>query len=337
MSFKINESGITYIKKVKLSNGFTGSSKFEYKDNILTLKSKSTKRIVADFDYKANSILQLSFDELLKECTKSNEINRTRPSFLQEHLDSLVVDNKDFWSNYLHKDRRKFGVNKTKLRNKIIAFSKLKESRKHLYFWTITFPLNTSDELCMKYFNIWLTRCRKSLGLMSYIWVCERQQNGTLHFHLLVNVRMDVKLANHFMRATLKTAYNQDVNIFLGYNPEKFNGVDIDKNRKTKQVINFAKGNAIHVLRKYLTKYVTKNNEKYNHAPCHMSRDISALFTHKTIELIENEFIQNLLDRKISHSIYRDYYEFHSFEVFLDEEQLSDLYELNELIFNTIT
>ena len=337
MSFKFNDTGIIYLKKNILKNGFTGSSRFTFADGQLLEKVKKKKSEINNFDYKANSALQMSFDELLKSIDEFTEIKQTRPSFLQNYLDSQIVDNTAFWSEYLHKERRSFKVNKTKLRNKIIAFSKLSQSKKHLYFWTITFPEATPDEFCMKFFNTWLTRCRKMLGLMSYIWVCERQKNGTLHFHMLINVRMDIKKANNFMRSTLTTAYKSNNSVFKNYNPETYNGVDIDKNRKTRHVINFANGNNIYILRKYLTKYVSKNNEKYFHAPCHMSRDISALFTHITAESIDSEVIQSLLDKKIDYSFYSDFYEFHSFEEHLTEAEMKEMIEINELIFNTIT
>lgn len=172
---------------------------------------------------------------------------------------------------------RSYVLNKSKIRKKIVAYSHTKPAKKALYFYTVSFPLSLSDELAYKYFNIFLTRCRKSAGLESYLWVAERQQNSTLHFHFLTTNFMMVQKINGYMRASLlhgveKKEFEYDIEKI-----QKYNGVDISKNRITRKVTNFAVGKGSKILSKYITKYITKNNTQMSRLPYHSSRDISQL------------------------------------------------------------
>jgi hypothetical protein len=36
-------------------------------------------------------------------------------------------------------------------------------------------------------------------GLSTYLWVAERQKNNTIHFHLLTNDFMEIRIVNEFM------------------------------------------------------------------------------------------------------------------------------------------
>jgi hypothetical protein len=160
---------------------------------------------------------------------------------------------------------------------------------KQLYFWTITFPLNTNDDTAFILLNKWLTRLRQEKMLRSYLWVSERQENGTIHFHMAVNHRMDVKRANKYMRASIMHCINDGSINFSRDQATKYNGVDISKNRKTRRVTNFARGKNARHLTSYLTKYVTKNDSKFKHLAWHSSRDysnlvISVRFTCREIE-----------------------------------------------------
>ena len=94
---------------------------------------------------------------------------------------------------------RTYKLNKPKIRRKINAFFNLRATREFCAFYTITFPAGISDDDAYRLFNIWQTRCRKAFGLSSFLWVAERQKNGTLHFHLLTNSRMPIKEVNGFM------------------------------------------------------------------------------------------------------------------------------------------
>ncbi len=194
--------------------------------------------------------------------------------------------------------KTEYSLNKQKVREKCAAFFGLKKSRKFMAFYTISFPVGFSDDLCMQVFNTWLTRSRK-LGLSSYLWVAERQCNGTLHFHLLTNNFLNVRRVNRFMAKAIETQINKH-NIetagieYINNKGEKriseqftvagYNGVDVkpvNNNRKR--------------LNQYLTKYISKNDIVFFRLPYHSSRDISELFTAESFRSFRDSDFRYIL------------------------------------------
>lgn len=158
-------------------------------------------------------------------------------------------------------------LNKKKVREKCTAFFGLKSSVKFLAFYSISYHQYLDDNSIMKSFNTFLTRCRKDFRLKSYLWVAERQKNGTLHFHLLTNSFMPIRRVNYYMARTIKNIIEKN-NIDVAFDYKRYNGVDVkrcDNNRKR--------------LSQYLTKYISKNDIVFFRLPYHSSRDISQLFT----------------------------------------------------------
>lgn len=184
---------------------------------------------------------------------------------------------------------RSYKVHKTEVRNRIFGMINTMRGKKELYFWTVTFPEKTTDATAYRLYNIWLTTLRQKKWLREYIWVAERQQNGTIHFHIAIPHRLSVTAANGVMRVTLATAAKRKEIPFNVYQCKRYNGVDIAKNRKTRRVTNFAIKKGSRSLAYYLTKYVTKNDESFNHLAWHNSRGFSSLFTG--ITFTTNEFL----------------------------------------------
>jgi hypothetical protein len=158
-----------------------------------------------------------------------------------------------------------------------------------LYFFTISFPPCVGDDLGYKLLTNWLVRLRKEKhGGMSYLWVAERQQNGTIHFHMPVFHYLNVGLANRYMVSVLKTQIKKgNLNMSI-YAAKRYNGVDIAKNRNTGKVVNFAEGSKQKSLAIYLSKYVTKNNAHFPHLAWNCSNDISSLKSR--IAFTDSEF-----------------------------------------------
>ena len=175
---------------------------------------------------------------------------------------------------------KEFKLNKSKVRKRAIAFSRLKKSRKNLYFYTITFTEKLEDNLCFDCLNIALTRLRKDNLIEDYLWITERQKNTTLHFHLLTNDLFSVKILNNYIKSSLIYKHNRKEFQYDRSKIENYNGVDIAKNRNTRKVINLALQKDNRLIISYLTKYITKNNEKFSRLPFHSSHSISKL-THK--------------------------------------------------------
>lgn len=186
---------------------------------------------------------------------------------------------------------RTYKVNKREVRQRILAMLNTQRGKKEMYFWTVSFFEKTPDDLAYRIFNIWLTSLRQRGMLHDYIWVAERQENGTIHFHITIPHKMPVQRANAMMRGTLKTFAKRGELAESIYRCNRYNGVDIAKNRKTKRVVNFAIKKGSRALAAYLTKYVTKNDTEFTHLAWHNSRGYSSLFTGVTFTI--PEFIRN--------------------------------------------
>lgn len=240
------------------------------------------------------------------------------------------------------KPKALYGLRKSKIRNKILNFFSLNKSKKFCAFYSISFPIEISDEIGYKVFNTWLTRCRKECGLKSYLWVAERQKNGTLHFHLITHNYMQIRKVNEFMRQSLFTQYEKG---FLKCNPkviEKYNGVDVDNLYHSKRKKNnngrLSRMEAQRKLSYYLTKYISKNETKSERLPWHCSRDISALFISINYDDVSNLEIADLIaDNPEAVTTYEEeFFTMHYFKFQPEEFHFLDLTKANNLIFETM-
>ncbi len=147
--------------------------------------------------------------------------------------------------------------------------------------------------------NNWLTRCRKDKGLNNYLWVAERQENGTIHFHMITNQFMNIVDVNGYMSAALKTQFKKNNIPNYVKEPQNYNGIDVDNLYRSKRHYNrhkkLNKAQANRKLARYLTKYVTKNDTSFNRLVWHSSRSISALFTNIYRADLDNEKISEML------------------------------------------
>ncbi len=230
--------------------------------------------------------------------------------------------------------KKSYKLNKKKIRKRIYSYTNLEQTKKRLYFITVTFPFKTTDNQAYKLFNLWLTKLRKKDIIKSYIWVVERQKNNTIHFHLLINQYFKVKKANFAMKESLINMYNKDKKVFNGYNPLNYNGIDIAKNRKTKKVTNFARANKGKTLQKYITKYISKNETEFNRLTWHCSRDISKLFYAVRDDFDRN--IYNLMLRNKKNWFYKgEYFEVLVFHKSYICDKILKLFEVNQLIYDS--
>jgi hypothetical protein len=193
------------------------------------------------------------------------------------------------------KPEKRYSVNKPEIRRRIfaqIAAQRGTRNQKELYFWTVTFPLKTSDRVVYKLFNTWMTTIRTGYKgkkwLREYLWVVERQPIGTLHFHIAIPHKMSVVQANRSMQTILANAGKRGEIDYTKHQAKRYNGVDIAKNLKTRKVTNFAAGKrGARSLVSYITKYITKNDGTFSHLAWHNSRGFSALFTGITFTRAE--------------------------------------------------
>jgi hypothetical protein len=183
--------------------------------------------------------------------------------------------------------KKTYSVNKPLVRQRILGYINTMRGKKELYFWTVSFPINTTDAVAYQIFNIWLTALRQYKMLKEYLWVAERQQNNTIHFHIAIPHKMPVKRANAMMAGTLATFSKRGEIPFTVHQCKRYNGVDIAKNRHTKKVVNFAIKKGARSLATYLSKYATKNNGTFEHLAWHNSRGYSSMFTGVTFTVPE--------------------------------------------------
>jgi len=175
-----------------------------------------------------------------------------------------------------------YRINKSKVLQKAAAFYNLKSSRKFMAFYSVSFPIGMTDKTAMKCMNIWLTRVRKLNRKVNYLWIAERQKNGTIHFHALMDKWLNIRVVNWYMSKAIDGVIKSDNVKGLNFNRSKYNGVDVERVYNGKGVS------------KYLVKYMAKGSDQtidekgVIHRPfdCRsigMSRLVSALFT-KVIE-----------------------------------------------------
>lgn len=179
------------------------------------------------------------------------------------------------WRKSTPREITGYQVNKSLVKSKADMFCQLPTSRRFLAFYSISFPQGLPDEAAIKMLNIWLTRLRQLTPKVNYLWVAERQKNGTIHFHMLTDQFFNIRIVNYYMGKSLDTIRNDFPKVFKEWNYRKYNGVDV------KRVFN-PKG-----VQKYITKYIGKQNDKFKCRANGMSRLISALFTRCLISARE--------------------------------------------------
>lgn len=122
--------------------------------------------------------------------------------------------------------KTEYKLNKKKVREKCSAFFGLRQSKKFLAFYSISFPMGFPDEFAYQCFNTVKTRMREECGLKSYLWVAERQKNGTIHFHMLTNTFMQIRKVNYFMARAINTQIRSKKNkgkINVNFDIKKYN------------------------------------------------------------------------------------------------------------------
>lgn len=171
-------------------------------------------------------------------------------------------------------------------------------------FWTVTFPEGTPDNLAFKALNILLTRWRKAVPDLNYCWTAERQSNQTAHFHAVSDTYMNVKLLNHWMRATLRNMGDQIPWSYEGQ-ADRCNPITISPPVRSR-----------HGMENYLVKYLTKAIGSGFSQPWHCSRSIGKIATrvqldhHSVIESLAIEVRRDSGRHHLVHALVEDQFIF---------------------------
>lgn len=282
LQIKASASGVTYLTKTRFRKRYTGSkfSEVDINGKLYVNGKELRKQLKAEGDNKPKKNRAA-----VKQTRKCSAVSN------KDTNDILTPDTElSTLPDEIPTPRPKsYRINKKEVRQRLLGYLNSMKGKKELYFWTVTFPEKTPDDVCYQLFNTWLTQLRKYRMLKDYLWIAERQpeKTKTIHFHIGVPHWMDVQRANSMMRISLRTMALRGAIVFTPMQCYKYNGVDIAKDRKTKRVINFALRKKARSLAHYLTKYVTKNEESFSHLAWHNSRGYSAIFTGVTFSIGE--------------------------------------------------
>jgi hypothetical protein len=294
-------AGVTYLKQGSIKSGVYLGSKYHAVDieGVPWEKKTALKKITAGekrAKKKPPAVetagVLTNFESIFTEQISDN-LSTTEPDLLPKEKELST------------KEPKAYKIKKSVVRARLLAYTNTKKGQKCLYFFTVTFPAGMPDVMGYRALNTWFTSLRKQRLLLDYLWVAERQKNGTVHFHIAVPHYMKVQHVNGIMR---KILLGYAMRKELPFPPEKFargkyNGVDIAGHRDNaghKIPTNFAHKKKSGSLANYLTKYVTKNNETFSHLAWHNSRGFSALFT--SVALSKESFEKTLLHHRLNWS-----------------------------------
>lgn len=192
-----------------------------------------------------------------------------------------------------------YRVNKSEISKRIHAIINTQKGTKSLFFYTISFPNQVTDDLAYKILNSFLTTIRTAFSVKQYIWITERNRQGTIHFHLAMPYLFKPKQLNATIRNLLHFYIRKGKLNWSHISASKYNGLDLAKDPKTRKVTNFAAINNGRKLASYLTKYCSKGNGTFNRQAWQASKQVLALFTEILINHDEAElYLTECIDRE---------------------------------------
>lgn len=156
---------------------------------------------------------------------------------------------------------------KRKIRKKITCFARC---YKRLSFVTLTFLNKVSDEQAVNLLRKFVDNAKKRSDDFQYVWIAERQTKndvfeGNVHFHMITNKYWKInKWWNYWIDLQEKN----------GIKPR-------DKDYKPSSAFDVKQlnSNNIRSIASYVTKYVTKNQDKFKCQVWNCSRRVSELYT----------------------------------------------------------
>lgn len=348
----INHNSITDAAGIVPKSRCTGSSCWYHDgDNIYRKKKRVIPPEISGNVYKRYLTI-LGYCSILGLRCDPDTIDQVSPRFKgfgRNILNYRVLRNS--FDSAPSVKRRSYRINGKQIKRRAVALSRLSESKRHLAFFSISFPAGADDAVLYEIWNRWLTTCRRHHGLTTYVWVAERQQNGTLHYHMLTNNWLDISKVNAAMATSINTSVHQGKLTWGQSSHRLYNGVDVDSIHRPKRrqnesrfayrerlrrVRRYTKADRVSFAIKYLTKYITKQDEIFTRQPWHCSRDISQLFTS---ELVSNDDLDHAVryvsDIPDDYEIYsRDHYTIYVFKSRPGEQLFRNIDELNEQIYS---
>ena len=352
--YSLNYNSIAHVHNVSISSMMSGSSRYRLNGSDLELKQR----------YRSYTEIEGNVQDRYMSGVKSCEVWRLPMdiNILKNGDENMiyVANNIDVYRKLAkglhHPDKvRKstYKLNKSKVKNKLTALCRLEASKKFIAFYSVSFPSGCEDKVVYRMFNKWLTNCRKRYNLTTYAWVAERQNNGTVHFHILTPNWMNVKSINSAMATTINNEVLKGNASWNNSSMEKYNGVDVDspqfpkrrqnENREQyrKRKANAVKGDVrlrMKWIASYLVKYVTKSKEEFVHLPYHSSRDVSALFTSQMRnDDNASEWLNSISDDIDDYNIYeKDIVSVYYPKIGFSEDLYKQIDSINEIVYKKV-
>lgn len=330
----LNNTSLSYFTAKSGVSELSGSSAYNVHKGIISKKpkaaAKSIENTTAIQDYLLQIIETNQSDHVMKYALKSLASQlvyvKNNPNCEQkeiQRLDDLLLLSKKYFdlgakytidyeilkhhitqlkSRYQTKPTKQateYRLNKSKVKQKLFALFNLKHSKKFIAFITVSFPAGTSDNETLTCWNYFLTACRKRYELTNYLWIAERQKNGTIHYHMLTNNRLPVQNANKAMAIIINNRVKAGAMSWGNSSFEKYNGLDIDSvygsKRHKKSGKTLQPSELRNWITQYVTKYVSKNNEVFNQLAWHCSHSVSQLFTAQIYDFNDRLHVVNQL------------------------------------------
>jgi len=242
----------------------------------------------------------------------------------------------DRCGNPLHVFSRR---SKGKLRDKCTAF--FRSCGVNKTFLTVTFISAVTDKQAVEVLNKFFTQVRDDMKkTFKYIWVAERQDNGNIHFHCIVNVRLPVRRYNALW---VLQQYNAGIEFEGISRDEILQRYENDTIHKVLNPLDVKNITSIYGLSWYVTKYVSKNKSTgFSCLAWHCSREVSKLFTKKVITrscMSEvTSLVNSRVDKKTGELIIHKMVKGNFYQLYYIENklhfvrELSDMEKINEWI-----
>ena len=154
-----------------------------------------------------------------------------------------------------------YKVNKSKVKRRIWLLFLMRNITR-IYFLTITFPEGLQDDTVFWLLNTFFTNMKKQGFFKNYIWVSERQTNGTLHFHIFITQYTPAQKIQSAISSSLTTAYKKGISTYPPHLCTNYQGFKFSRNRRGKvQNLKNLKSNQRKLVASYCAKYVAKDED----------------------------------------------------------------------------
>ncbi len=196
--------------------------------------------------------------------------------------------------------KKLYSINKRKVRARLTNFINTEQGQSAMYFYSLSFPKNIDENIAYSLLNSTLTTLRTAHNVKNYLWIAERQKNGTIHYHLALYHFVKVRIINDVVKKYLKYAIRKQQLQWSITAANNYNGVDIAKDRKTRVPTNFAAADKAKKIAGYLTKYITKSTQKFTRQAWNSSKSLAAISDGICVSV--NEVVQLFSSWEISDS-----------------------------------